>query len=88
MKCRVCWRWLKGLYDWQRSVTSYLPDVPVGKKGSTERQLYNDQKEAIAEIIAEEIADFHHIIWQAKTIEELEVIADNLHDKRDFVVKQ
>jgi hypothetical protein len=81
-KCAVCYRWLSGLHLLSMSVDGYIPDVPLGRTGTNDRMLFEQERTIMREIIATEIANNHHLIWDAVDIQELERIAEHLGEKR------
>lgn len=81
-KCTVTYRWLKRLLDDNRQNGSYLPDVPLGRFNTNERSLFEQEDKRRIEMLAAEITDNHPLIWSAKTMDELTIISERIHERR------
>jgi hypothetical protein len=81
-KCKICWSWLIQLNDLSRTVSGYLPDIPIGKTGTNDRGLFEQENSRVKDIIAEEIATYHSKIWTASSQEELEILVAQLVQQR------
>jgi len=77
-KCKICWSWLIQLNDLARTASGYLPDVPIGKAGTNDRDLFEQESRRMKDMIAEEIATYHSKIWLASSQAELEVLVAEL----------
>lgn len=77
-KCKICWSWLIQLNDLARTASGYLPDVPIGKAGTNDRNLFEQESQRMKDMIAEEIATYHSKIWLANTQLELEELVVQL----------
>jgi hypothetical protein len=82
-QCKICWRWLTSLHNRIRQNSSYLPGIPLGMPGTNYRNLFIAEQTKLEEMIAREIDENYHLIWLAKSIEELEIIADRLAEQRN-----
>lgn len=81
-KCILCWRWLIQLHDLQLSTQGLLPGISLGANNTNDRKLFEEEKARMAEVIAQEIAQYHDMIWISSTREELESVAMDIASKR------
>jgi hypothetical protein len=77
-KCNICWRWLIQLHDLSRTTSGYLPDIPIGKAGTNDRDLFEQESRRMKDMIAEEITTYHSKIWLASSQAELEILVAEL----------
>lgn len=81
-QCILCWRWLIQLHDLRLSTVGLLPGIPLGKAGSNDRKLFEEEQSRMVDVITEEIAQYHDMIWMASDMDELELVATEMASKR------
>lgn len=81
-KCILCWRWLIQLHDLRLSTMGLLPGIPLGKKNTNDRELFEQEQSRMIEVIADEINRYHDRIWLAADPKELELLAQEMAGPR------